>query len=318
MIISFFLNLLLSDVPSALSTLTLKKEEIVSENQIVSFLPQSNFRGVVPPKKKFVEGRESLGIALTARSAIVIDVESGTPLFDKQFDVSASIASLTKLMTALVFLEHNPGWDKVITLEKRDERPGSSPRLYRGDEVLVRDLFYASLVSSDNNSTIALVRSTGYDEPAFVALMNQKARQWGLSNTMFLDPTGLNDGNVSTALDISRLIFHAMLSEDIRHATTRRSYNVSARNSNQVRKLYTTDRLLESYINNEYEIKGGKTGFTTEAGSCLGVMVGDKRGREIIVVVMGSQNNVQRFTEVKALTEWTFENYEWAHKLSQR
>lgn len=310
MILSFLLSVLLQDLPSS-KNIAVFQDVTTQKHIVLSTLPVASIRKFLPPIKKNIDGKESLGVEITARAGIVLDVKSGAVLFSKDYNVKSSIASITKLMTALVFLEYNPGWDTKITMSIEDERNGASSRIYRGEETSVKDLFYASLVSSDNNSTMALVRSTGLSEKEFVDKMNEKAKFLGLRDTVFEDPTGLLEGNVSTSMDIAKLIYNAMLNEEISKATTRPVYSVSIYNKSTQRKIYNTDTLLDSYINKAYEIKGGKTGFTNEAGSCLGVMVNNKKGNDIIVVVMGSENNSMRFNEVKALTQWAFDNYSW-------
>lgn len=313
MIVPFLLGLLLQDVQAKafLSIIPIEKTPVVVEWQR---LPDASLKIPKPPTKKIIDGKESLGLQVTAKSAIVVDAASGKVLFNKDLDTKTPIASITKLMTALVFLDYNPGWNTVVTLEERDERVGATPRIYRGETVTVKDLFYSSLVSSDNNSTIALVRTSGLSESEFVQKMNEKALSLDLDNTDFVDATGLDSGNKSTALDISRLVYYALRSEEISHATTRPAYQFTVANNNKRRTVYTTDRLLESYIHEKYNIRGGKTGFTNEAGSCLGVSVEGEQGQEIIVVVLGSQDNQYRFHEVKGLTQWAFDNYNWSDR----
>lgn len=309
MMISLLLGVLLNDFPQ--QDINFSHIQIPQEQVVWQSLPESDSRRFRAPQKKIINGKESLGIELSARSAIVVDVKSGKVLFKKDYEKPGSIASITKLMSALVFLDSNPKWDEQIILEERDERTGASPHIYRGEVVSLKDLFYTSLVSSDNNSTMALVRASNLSQSAFVQKMNDKAVELGLTNTYFVDPTGLNEGNISTALDISRLIYHAIQDKNIAKATTHSAYTITILNKNTKRRIYNTDQLLDSYINRTYKIKGGKTGFTYEAGSCLGVVVDDKNGNEIIVVVMGSKDNQHRFNEVKGLTQWAFDNFEW-------
>ena len=132
-----------------------------------------------------------------------------------------------------------------------------------------------------------------------------------MSNTKFADPTGLDSDNISTAFDLSKLLFHAIANSDIKNATTKKAYNISILNNKSSRTVYNTDILLDSFINKEYTIIGGKTGYTPDAGACLAIRVEDHEGNDIIVVVMGSRDQNSRFHEVKALTQWTFDNYTW-------
>lgn len=308
--LSLLLGVLLHDLPTT-QTIDFSHIQVPQERVVWEMLPEAGEREFLPPIKNVIDGKESLGIDLTARSAIVVDVKSGKILFEKGYDTQNSIASITKLMTALVFVDHNPGWEKEITLEQQDERVGAAPKIYRGESVSIHDLFYSSLVGSDNNATIALVRATGLGEANFVKRMNEKAAELGLEKTYFVEPTGLHEGNISTALDVSKLIYHATQHPKIAHATTQPTYTLNILNKDSARRIYNTDKLLDTYINQAFTILGGKTGFTYEAGSCLGIAVKDKSENDIIVVVMGSKNNEYRFKEVKGLTQWTFDNYTW-------
>lgn len=310
MMLSLLLSVLLQDI-SHPPQLSLDNRGIEHQQLKFNQLPESSERSYKVPVKKMVDGRESLGIEISGRSGIVVDVHTGTVLYSKEGHLQRPIASITKLMTALVFLDHNPGWEKEMVMLPADERVGAAAKIYRGEAVTVSDLFYASLVSSDNNATIALMRSTGLSESEFVRLMNEKSTEIGLKNTVFVEPTGLDQRNVSTALDISYLLYHSLQDPFIADATTRSVYSFDILNNEKTRNVYATDRLLDSYLNSSYTIKGGKTGFTYDAGSCLGIQIEDKDGNELIVVVLGSNNNQTRFTEVKALTEWTYDNFTW-------
>jgi len=311
MIVQLLLSVLLQDLPSS-DLIMQRTQKMMQQTTVVQEqLPASNLRVGRPPKKLVVDGKESFGVDISAQSAIVVDAKTGAVLFGKESFQEGSIASLTKLMTAMVFLDHNPGWDVPVILEQRDERAGAATKIYRGDEVTVRDLFNASLIASDNNSTMALVRSTGLGHAKFVELMNAKAVELGLEKTSFVEPTGLNAGNRSSAYDLSQMIYHALQRDEIQTVTSRKLYTVAALNSGAQRRLYTTDQLLDSYLNKKYRILGGKTGFTYDAGACLGIQVQNKEENNIIVVVMGAKDKNARFHEVKGLTEWTFENYSW-------
>lgn len=308
MMLSMLLGLLLNDFSNAVT------EPVAEPPAIVNFqeLPHAEDRPpILTPTKIIKDGKESLGVEISARSAIIVDVHSGKVLFEKNNQEKNSIASLTKLMTALTFIDYNPGWEKQIEMAKSDERNGATAHIYRGETVTVKDLFYTSLIGSDNNSTIALTRAAGLDIDTFVNEMNKKAEQLGLKDTVFTDPTGLDEGNISTPFDISKLIFHALNIPEIETATSKSSYLITIQNKNLKRTIYSTDLLLNSYINKSYSIRGGKTGFTPKAGACLGIQVEDKDKNDIIVVVMGSRDLNSRFHEVKALTQWAFNNYTW-------
>ncbi|MCD4760551.1 serine hydrolase [bacterium] len=249
---------------------------------------------------------KSLGVKISALSAAVMDKDSGIILWNKDADQLRSLASITKLMTALVFLENNSGWDVPVTLEKNDESNGGTAHILRGETVTVQDLFNVFLVASDNNSGHALARSTGLEREDFIRLMNQKAGQLGLSQTKFVDITGLKDGNKSTAADILKLAKTAFNNNQISSATIQKTYSFSTLD-NKYHKVYSTNKLLDSYL----EINAGKTGYIAASGYCLVAEVKGKDNRDILVVVLGSDSNLARFYDLKVLSAWTLENFTW-------
>ena len=154
----------------------------------------------LPPSRR--AGSRAVGMETTADVAVAIDMRSGKTLFEKKADASMPLASFTKLMTALVFLDTAPVWDKEIKIIESDIR--ENPSYFEpGDEVSVRDIFYAALVSSDNTAATALARSAGSDYEEFVSKMNVKALEIGMLHTQFSDVTGLIPTNTATALDVA-------------------------------------------------------------------------------------------------------------------
>ena len=249
----------------------------------------------------------SLGVKLTAPSAMAVDKKTGFVLWQKNPAEVRSLASITKLLTALVFLDHNPGWETEITIQLSDYREGGRIRVFDGERLYVKDLFNASLIASSNNATVALARSTGLGEEEFAAAMNQKAEELGMFDSKFFEPTGLDPANVSTPADIIRLARAALGAPEIALATSQPEYTFKVINAPRTYTLENTDRLLNSYL----DIAAGKTGFLDEAGYCLISEVKGPEGQEILVVVMGSASEETRFTEVKALAQWAFDNYRW-------
>jgi hypothetical protein len=227
-----------------------------------------------------VEKNES---ALTARSAIVIDDKTGDVLFAKNGDIKQSIASITKIITALVFLDKNPGWKKIIEIKEEDNVGGASLNVDAGDSLTIRDLFFATLVGSKNNAAMALARSTGLSAEDFVKAMNEKAADIGTDNTTFVEPTGLDCRNVSTAEDLAKIMRQAFRSLTMLQATTVKSYAVKILNKNKKVTVANTNKLLAT----DLYITGGKTGHTDEAGYCLGTKA-RVNGRDVLAVVLGA------------------------------
>lgn len=270
--------------------------EVALENKVLD-------EQVVIPHKK---DNKSWGVKITASSAAVLDANSGLILWQKNALEKRSLASITKLMTVLVFLQHNPGWDTLVTMQTSDETNENKANIYRDETVTVKDLFYVGLVASDNNAIKALVRSTNLSETEFVKLMNEKAVVLGLKDTGFQDTTGLNDANISTAIDVLHLAQTAFLDPNIKDATSLTSYSFTTQAGKQ-HKAVNTNNLLRSYL----KITAGKTGSTNAAGFCLVAAVEGDQQQNIISVVLGSSSNDERFLDLKTLAGWTLDNYAW-------
>lgn len=247
---------------------------------------------------------------IAAKRGAVLAAQDRLFLYCKEADEVQPIASITKLMTALVFLENNPGWDKVYTIKPEDNVTGGRLNLFRGEEVKVKDIFYTSLVASDNGATIALVHATGLGEDKFVEKMNEKAKALGLVKTSFSDPIGLSDENVSTAREVALLAKAALNKEEIRQATASKDYRFTTLDGRD-KKVESTDYLLFDPAQNSFQVLGGKTGYTDQAGYCFVGRFKDKDGRELISVVLGSAGKNERFRESKTLVNWVFQNYIW-------
>lgn len=249
-------------------------------------------------------------IDINVQAGIVVDKKTGLLLWKKEAGAVRSIASISKLMTALVFLDHNPGWEKVYKITREDRREGGKIYLYLGEEVKVKDLFHLSLISSANTATQALVNSTGLDEAIFVGKMNEKARALGMENTSFSDPIGLSDENVSTASEVSILVKKSFLKKEIREASLIKEYEFVTQGG-RAGKIYSTDYLLNNFPQNGIHIVGGKTGYTDRAGFCFVGEFVNNNGQEVISVVLGSPSNEERFSQTKSLIGWVYASYLW-------
>jgi D-alanyl-D-alanine endopeptidase (penicillin-binding protein 7) len=265
---------------------------------------------VISPDKSPVKVNDSAGIYVTSSSALVVDKATGTILFQKEPDLVHSIASVTKLMTALVFLENNPGFDQIGQIGVGENSlEGSRVQVKSNDHMTIEDLFYASLVGSANNATQALVHATGMSGEDFVSAMNKKANSLGMKDTVYVEPTGLNAGNKSTVTDLVKLGVVAFSEPKLADATTRKEHSFITLDNKEFHKLISQNVLLDSYLN----ITGAKTGFTYDAGYCMVAQAENDSGNEVITVVLGSKSSDTRFEEVKALTTWAFDNYQWKY-----
>lgn len=250
-------------------------------------------------------------LKLEARRGAVLAANSHLFLFTRRADETQPIASITKLMTALVFLEHNPGWSKVYKINESDKVEGGRLNLFLGDQVTVKDLFYTSLVASDNGATLALVHATGLSEKEFVRAMNQKAQKIGLRQTSFADPIGLSDNDVSTAREVALLAQAALNQPEIREATTKSEYRFTTLDGRE-KFVESTDYLLFIPAADSLQVVGGKTGYTEKAGYCFVGRLRDSSGRELISVILNSSGKNERFVESRNLANWVFNSYNWS------
>ena len=268
-----------------------------------NYLPLNEDKKYVPIKK----GGEPLSVL--ASSSLVMDGETGDILWQKGADDKRPIASISKLMSALVFLDSVPDWAKTYKLKKSDIRIGGRSYVYEGEELTVGDLFHLSLVASDNTAVIALVSSLGLSEDEFVVRMNEKAEAIGLKDTYFKDATGLSY-NISTVKDVVILAKKALVRKNIREAVLKERYDFKTKAGRAV-SAESTDDLLVNFPKNGSSLIGGKTGYTSEAAYCFvgGFVNGD--GREIFAAVLGAPSDYARFHETKKAADWAFANFEW-------
>jgi D-alanyl-D-alanine endopeptidase (penicillin-binding protein 7) len=242
-----------------------------------------------------------------ARNAVVVDPATHEVLFEKQSLQTVPIASLTKLMSAMVFLEQKPDLRRMAEVTREEIRGGGHTRLWNKEQVTLYDLLHMSLMNSDNVATRVLARESGLSPGEFVAHMNEKARKMDLDNTRFAEPTGLDQRNVSTAVDVARLVQAAADHYLIREITTTPEYvfvgEYPGRKHTVARThhIVNTNRLLRS---NRYEFSCSKTGFISQSGYCVATWVRD-RGRDLITVVLGAPTNATRFADVVRLVQRT-------------
>lgn len=247
---------------------------------------------------------------ISAERGAVLAANDRFFLFTEKADEPQPIASITKLMTALVFLDNNPGWDKEYTITEADKVEGGRLNLFLGDQVTIKDLFYTSLVASDNGATLALVHASGLNEEEFVKKMNERAEKLGLKQTSFDDPIGLSEYNLSTAREVALLAQAAFRNSEISEATTKADYSFMTINGRE-KKIESTDYLLFDPGEKTLTVLGGKTGYTEKAGYCFVGRLKNGAGREVISVVLNSQDKNGRFKDSKSLANWVFANYDW-------
>jgi len=253
-------------------------------------------RAVRPHRRAGRRARRAPPGGCYARNAVVLDPSTGAVLYEKNAGLSVPIASLTKLMTTLVFLERDPDLSRVAEVTRAEIAGGGHTQLRNRERAALGDLLHMSLMCSDNVATRVLVRESGLAPEDFLARMNQKALELGLTHTRYVEFTGLDERNVSTATDVARLLRVAADNPTIQPISTTRTYTF--RSATRAHRVANTNRLLYG----RYEIVGGKTGFISEAGYCLATWV-HTQGRDLIAVVLGAPTNATRFADVTRLVQ---------------
>jgi serine-type D-Ala-D-Ala endopeptidase (penicillin-binding protein 7) len=255
------------------------------------------------PRTGVARGRTSPPAAPAVRSnlALVIDAEEGQTLFSKNANRVAPIASITKLMTAIVVLDAGSSLDELITIERADVdvRKHSASRLPVGARLARGDLLQVSLMASDNRAAAALARSYPGGTPACIEAMNHKAQALGMLSTRFMEPTGLSDGNVSNAEDLARLVQAARGYPKIREATTTDSWSLRL-SSGRVLEFLNTNLLVGRKT---WDIGLSKTGYINEAGRCL-VMEATIAARKVIIVLLDSWGKYTRLGDANRIRKW--------------
>ncbi len=262
-----------------------------------------------PPQLPKLKGEMLPAEKFTAKAMIVKDHETGTVLFGKNEYVKRSLASITKLMSALVILEKSPDWGSVATVISDDIE---DTHMYAGDTHTLEDLWNSALVGSSNKAILTLADAVGWPRVAFVERMNEKARELGMADAVFADATGLSEDNQASASDVAILLNEAMKNTKISKTLLIKEYNLYSKERKEKHHMWSTDWILLGWIPNKLpEFFGGKTGYTVAAGYNFTMRAGDGKGHLIDVVVLGADTHETRFTEAKDVAEWVFANYNW-------
>ncbi|HEX5803522.1 MAG TPA: D-alanyl-D-alanine endopeptidase [Azospira sp.] len=239
-------------------------------------------------------------LAVSSGAALVVEQGGGQPIYEKNSDAVVPIASITKLMTAMVVLDSVPALHDTITIsdEDVDYLRGSRSRLRVGAELTREDALLVALMSSENRATHALARHYPGGLSAFVAAMNRKAAELGMYHTRFEEPTGLSSNNVSTAHDLAKMVAAAHRYPLIREfsTTAEATLNVSGRPL----AYNNTNQLVKS---SSWDIGLSKTGFIHEAGKCL-VMQAWVADRSVVIVLLDSAGKLTRIGDANRIKRW--------------
>ena len=245
--------------------------------------------------------RENGALNVKSTSALVLDQAGQRVLYSKNIDWVVPIASITKLMTALIVLESRLPLDEPIkiTNDDRDGLKGTRSRLTVGMSISRDDLLRLALMASENRAAAALSRAYPGGTPAFVAAMNRKAAELGMWRTRFVDGTGLSHGNVSSAQDLSRLVGAAYRHPLIREYTTDTQHTVQLPKGRKM-QFSNSNRLVR---NAGWDIGLSKTGYISEAGRCL-VMQAQIADTPVIIVLLDSWGHLTRIGDANRIKKW--------------
>ncbi|WP_074634008.1 MULTISPECIES: D-alanyl-D-alanine endopeptidase [Nitrosospira] len=245
---------------------------------------------------------QSGGLNLRSQAALILDAQHGRILYTKNADTVMPIASITKLMTAIVVLDAKLPLDEEIMIEAADidVLKNTRSRLRVGASLTRQELLRLALMSSENRAAAALGRAYPGGIRAFVVAMNDKAFELGMGNSYFVDSTGLNRANVSTARDLAKLVDAAEDYHIIREFSTTTAHAVEFEDDDRSLRFTNSNRLVHS---GSWDIGISKTGFLSEAGRCL-VMQAKITGRPVIIVLLDSAGKNTRIGDANRIKKW--------------
>ena len=251
---------------------------------------------------------------LSAQSVLVFDQATGQALMSKNAALQTPIASITKLMTAILVLDAGEPLDERITItsDDRDTLKGTGSRLAFGSSYTRGQLLHLALIASDNRAAHALGRTTQGGLDRFVANMNRMARALQMSNTVYVEPTGLSSDNVSTAVDLAKLANYAYQNyPEIRHISSTGNYTLGTQRVVLKKKHNESVQYRQVAFNNtnrftradDWHVGLSKTGFINEAGHCL-VMQAQVADRDVIIVLLDAKGTNRRAGDAALIKRW--------------
>ena len=255
-------------------------------------------------------------LQLASSKALIINQNTGEIIFAKNTNLTTPIASITKIMTAMVMLDANQSLDDEIYVSEEDVDylKGTSSRLAVGAKLSRSDMLQLALMSSENRAASALAHNFPGGIVAFVKAMNFKAVELGLAHTHFADPTGLDSKNVSTAEDLAKMVKAAFQYPEIRLASTSPSHEVHLQGREYPVNFVNSNGLVRA---GEWQIGLSKTGFINEAGRCL-VMQAIIAGEPMIIVLLDSNGKMTRIGDAKRIRKWIEYNNEAAPNATEQ
>jgi len=235
---------------------------------------------------------------LKSGAVLVIDESDSTILLSQKADVAAPVASITKLMTALVVLDEKQPLDEVLEITKEDRNIDRGSRVAVGTRLSRGDLLHLALMSSENRAANAVGRNYPGGVRALVRAMNAKAKALGMKNAQFVDATGLSDGNFASPRDLTKLVIAASNNSTIRAYSTDQEHTVMVKKT--AMEFRNTNTLVSK---DDWDISVQKTGFTGAAGQCL-VMKATIQDRPVVIVLLNSWGKYTRVADARRIRRW--------------
>jgi serine-type D-Ala-D-Ala endopeptidase (penicillin-binding protein 7) len=274
----------------------------------------TSYKPAVVPVKSIAS--PSVQPLLDVASYIVIDDASGAILAADHADAPWSVASLTKLVTAKVSLDQGADLLEIGAITSDDEVGGARLNVALGTTFTGQDLLYAALVASANNAAAAFADLCGLSREQFVKEMNNFEETLNLSRTIFIDPTGIETGNISTAREMAAIAREIFTDETVRKPTGSTNAHIEATDaSGYTRDLKNSNRMLYESTYDDVYVTAGKTGYLDESGWNLVVRMypmGGSTGKSITVVVFGSTDRASSFIDAHTLGKWAWKNFDWS------
>lgn len=268
--------------------------EIPQNNAAVAGIQKYN----IPPVGKNLQMP-----SFSARAVLIKDLGTSTVLFQKDAGISYPIASLTKIITALIASDYFKQ-NTVLTVGKSALMPGSKVGLYQGEDLSFRALLYGMLLNSGNDAAFTLAENYPGGVLGFVSAMNKKVMDLGLKNTRFDNPAGFDSPNhYSSASDLAVITEEALKDSTLARIFATKETNIVSLDKKYTHQLFNLNRLLSDVKG----VLGVKTGTTEGAKENLVTLV-ERDGRKVLLVVLGSDN---RFSETTKLIDWTYSNFDW-------
>lgn len=242
---------------------------------------------------------------ISAKSALVYDTRSGRLLFEKNSNIKLPVASLTKIMSAVIVLE-KLNMDDIVTISEASIRvDGEKQDLYLGEKISVRNLLKLMLIESSNDAAHALAAYAKTNDIDFIQAMNIKAKSLDMVNSNFIDPAGLNDNAHSTVKDLIKLVEYSLNYQEIWDISAEKTEIIESSDE----KIKHTARSTNLLIGLIKDLVGGKTGYTEGAGQCM-ILVASVPNypSKIVSIVLGSND---RFGDTQKLIDWARQAYKW-------